>query len=159
MKLPKAPTFYAVLVFVLFLMAAYATQCRASELEVNGGATIVRGNAAVLKLDIIFPRAGPLDSDYRCGIALIGPSEYNGDQRQQAAAQCQMIDGFGKLDLGLGLVYLQNIDAYNGSHTNFSLSIGYRFTERFSVTYQHWSNAGTTKSNKGRDFITLGWRF
>jgi hypothetical protein len=71
--------------------------------------------------------------------------------------QCKVLDGFGKLDVGIGIVALQNRDAYNGSTANFSLELSYKLSERLSVVAGHWSNAGTRKPNLGRDMLLLRW--
>lgn len=158
----RKPALYLVLIFIGFFLGTLATKARADEsyLEVRGGTTAVRGLTVVMGLDLVFPDAAPGDADYRCGVVLVGPStDYGVKQRQQAAVQCQIVDGYGRFDMGLGIAALQHTDTYNGSTVNFSLSIGYRITDRVSVQFQHWSNAGTVKPNKGRDMLTIGWRF
>lgn len=151
----------AILVFVLLFLGSLATQCRAEPVaQFELGSTVARGVAPVVGLSVIWPDAGPKDADFECGVQLIGTSTFkNEDQSNQAAFQCLLVDGYKKLDLGLGVVYLQNTDGYNGSNTNFSLKFGYRFTDRISLSWRHWSNAGTSKPNYGRDMLVLGYRF
>jgi hypothetical protein len=68
--------------------------------------------------------------------------------------------GFGPLEIGLGVAFLQNTDVYNGSHGNFALQIAYRFKRwPVTLTVRHWSNAGTVQPNLGRDFALVSWRF
>lgn len=146
-------------VFAIVLMISTATRCHGSEVEWGAGMTVARQQSAVIKFDIVWPKAGPIDADYRCGLVLIGASIDTGEDRNNAAVQCQVVDGFGKFDIGLGLVALQHTDALNGSTVNFSLSLGYRFGDHFAITYGHWSNAGTVKPNTGRDMVFFSWRF
>lgn len=144
------------------MMCAWATKCHAADstLRVESGATYVRGEAPVLAVTITLPKAGPIDTDYQFGIVLIGSSRYNGvDQGNQAALQFQLVDGFGKFEMGLGVAYLQVTDDYNGSHGNFSLQLAYRFTDRQAVIIRHFSNLGTVSPNTGRDLYLYSWRF
>lgn len=151
----------AILVFVLLLLGTFATQCRAEPvLQFEGGSTIVRGYTPAVGLTLIWPEAGPLDADFQCGIQLVGTSTFRDEhQSNQAAVQCLIVDGYKKLDLGIGVVALQNTDDYNGSHANFSLMAGYRLTDKFGVLYRHWSNAGSVDPNLGRDMVLLTYRF
>lgn len=151
----------AILIFILLLLGAFATQCRAeSVLQFEGGSTVGRGYAPAVGVSVVWPDAGPLDADFQCGIQLVGTSTFrDNDQPNQAAVQCLVVDGYKRLDLGIGVVALQNTDDYNGSHVNFSLLAGYRFTDKFGVIYRHWSNAGTVKPNIGRDMLLLTYRF
>ena len=150
----------AIFVFVLLLLGTFATQCRAEPImQFEGGSTVVRGYTPAIGLTVIWPEAGPLDADFQCGIQLIGTSDYRSDNPNQAAVQCLVVDGYKKLDLGIGIVALQNTDDYNGSHANFSLMAGYRFTDKIGVIYRHWSNAGSVDPNLGRDMVLLTYRF
>lgn len=150
----------AILVFVLILLGTFATQCRAeSVVQFEGGSTVARGYTPVVGITVVWPEAGPKDADFQCGIMLVGTSNYKSDNPNQAAVQCLLVDGYKKLDLGIGVVALQNTDDYNGSHGNFSLMAGYRFTDKFGLIYRHWSNAGSVKPNLGRDMVLLTYRF
>jgi len=155
------PVVYGISVFVLAAIAAFGSRCRAEPIfQVEAGAAIIRGQAEVLGLTVLWPEAGPKDADFSLGLELIGSSRYGArEQPNQVGLQVQMVDGFGRFDIGLGIVFLQNTDAYNGSRANFSLLAGYRFTDRLSLIVRHWSNAGTTDHNLGRDRLLLTWRF
>lgn len=152
-----------VAIFLLLFIAALATRCHAAEpyAQFGVGSTIIRGPASALDLSVVYPEAGPEDSDYALGITFVGASLY-GTARQpgQFMIHGDMIDGFGPLDLGLGIAWLQNTDAYDGSHMNFSLSAAYRFHALpLTLVYRHFSNAGTAAPNVGRDSVFLAWRF
>lgn len=155
------PVVYGLVVFTVLAITAFATQCRADPVfVVEAGATLFRGPAEVLALNVHWPEAGPKDADLSMGLTLIGSSKYRGlDQPNQAAIQFQMVDGFGYLDIGVGVVFIQNTDAYNSSPANFFLMLGYRFSKHFGLVIRHWSNAGTVEGNLGRDMLLVGWRF
>lgn len=140
--------------FVLLLLIALATRCHAQGIAASAGTTIVRGESPVLTLAYEAPLVN--DTRWWVGATLIGESTLNDQfQRNQFAWHAGVVDGFGKFDIGLGVAYLQNTDTYNGSHTNFALRIGYRFTKRVGLEVLHFSNAGTRSPNKGRDLLML----
>lgn len=147
----------AIAIFPLLILIAFATECRGAELSFEAGRAVIHGETPALALSLGFAdRQSRTDFTYACGILLIGE---NGPNANQLAAQCQVIDGFRRLDLGLGAVYLQNTDQWNGSHLNFSLLARYRFTDRWSLAWRHFSNAGTKYPNIGRDMVLVGYRF
>lgn len=149
-----------ILVFILVLLGAFATTCRSeSLLQFELGSTVERGNAPAMGVTIVWPNAGPKDADFQCGIEIVGSSVYRNHNPNQAAGQCLIVDGYKRFDIGLGVVYLQNIDDYNGSHTNFSLMAGYRITDTWGVIFRHWSNLGTMHPNIGRDMLLVTYRF
>lgn len=148
-----------VLAVLILLLTAFCTTARAEPYASFGvGSTIVRGEAPMVDLTITYPEAGPKDADYAIGVSFIGGSEFNGTQPNQFAWRAEVLDGFGRFDVGLGVAYLQNIDTYNGSKTNFTLSLGYR-AEKWKVTLRHYSNGGTVKPNKGRDMLYFSYVF
>lgn len=156
----------AIALFLALLLAAFATPCRSETLTFEAGRAVIHGETPVMALSVKF--TGPshaeadfveahlLDTDYEFSMVLVGA---NGANPNQIGAQAQIVDGFGKFDLGLGGAYLQNTDQWNGSHLNFSLMMRYRFTEHWSLNYRHWSNAGTKAPNIGRDMLLMGYRF
>lgn len=142
-----------VVAVLALLLLAFCTTARAEPYASFGvGSTVVRGEAPMVDLTITYPEAGPKDADYAIGVSFIGGSEFNGNQPNQFAWRAEVLDGFGKFDVGLGVAYLQNTDAFNGSHTNFTLSLHYRW-EKWKVSIRHYSNGGTIKPNKGRDML------
>jgi hypothetical protein len=141
-------------VFVVLLLLAFASQCRASELWFEAGTTISRGEAPVIGFALEFPKAGPKDLDYMVGLHLIGEAD---GEANNAALSLQLVDGFGKFDIGFGICLLHHADAFNGSRANFALSVAYRFG-RHAVRERHCSNAGMTEVNKGRDLLLFGRR-
>ncbi len=139
--------------FVVLLGTMFATKCRASELAAEFGSSYVRGEAPALAVTLIFPKAGPGDADYQCGVVLSSPTTHHEEkQRNNAIVHCEIVDGFKRFDLGIGLAYGFGTDAYNGSHVNFSLSAAYNFNDRNALVLRHFSNLG-------RDFVLYQWGF
>lgn len=153
------PVRYALTVFVLLLIGAWATQCRAEEITFEGGVQYLRGPAAAVTVNVIYD--GPKDATIETGLFLVGAVE-----RSDRAAgdgvmggQVLLVDGFGKFDVGLGLAYMNRIHQNLGSQMNFALMVRYNFNQRWYAAVRHWSNAGTTNANTGLDIITVGYRF
>lgn len=159
---------WLIVTFVSLFVAALATKCHASEpsfVTFRGGSTYLRGVAPVVQLNlstpVVYGGDNPYTADARFeySITLIGSSEYHtGAQANQISVSWQYVDGFGPVDLGLGLTALQHEDAYNSGKINFMLMVGCHHRQ-FSVRLEHISNAGTQPPNLGRDFLLLGWSF
>jgi hypothetical protein len=64
-----------------------------------------------------------------------------------------------KLDLGLGMAYFNAKTRWNGSNVVASLSIEYNFTDRWSASFRHYSNAGSASPNMGQDLLVIGYTF
>jgi hypothetical protein len=164
MKLPWNPTdrktSLIVGAIVLLLIAGLATKCRAESFATFSlGAAPLRGQTSAADLSITYPQAGPGDSSYAVGVTFIGPSTLYGQyQKPNFAWRAELIDGFGKFDVGLGVAYMQNEDIYNSGHAQFTLALSYRF-KYVTVGIRHFSNGGTRTPNKGRDLAFIGWRF
>lgn len=167
MKLPFNPgdkkVQAAVGLVIVLLLAGFATTCHGAEpyAQFGYGRTLVKGETDALDLSIRYPDAGPGDADYAFGVTFIGPSIlYGQDQRGNFAWRAEIIDGFGRFDVGLGLAVMQNEDIYNSGRMQFTLSLGYRF-QRIPITVgiRHFSNGSTDRPNKGRDVAFVAWRF
>jgi hypothetical protein len=162
-KLFRNPRAVVILIgiFLIAFLASLATKCRAETATFEVGRAIIHGETPAIGLNITFGEQYGVghdlqDFNYQCGLLLIGA---NGPNSNQIAAQCLVVDGFGRFDLGLGLAALQNSDQWNSGRVNFALMARYRFTERMSLTYRHISNAGTHLPNIGRDMIFAAWTF
>ena len=148
----------------ILLCTALAVKCRADDqhyVQFSLGSTVVRGPAAVADILASVPASVEKGAAWQFGVTVIAPSTFNGQHvRNNFAPRVQFVDGFGHFDFGLGFGYIQNVDPYVGAHLNFNLKVAWRF-ERLPVTltYQHFSDEGTTASNLGRDMVLLGWRF
>lgn len=165
MKLPFNPgkrgTQIAVSIVVVLLLAGLATTCRAdSYIQFGAGSTIARGETSALDLSVVYPDGLPGDADLQVGMTLIGESTLYGiDMPPQIMWRAQIVEGFGRFDVGLGAAWVRNTDIYNCSGPSFVLSLGYRFKFPVTAFVQHFSNAGSCRPNKGRDMAFLAWRF
>lgn len=159
---PRSPKTQALVAIVLglFLLGA-ATTCRGAEpeLQFGIGSAWLRGPAPVIDMAVVYPKAGPGDADYLLGVTLVGESKYyQRTQPNQIFWRAQIIEGFGKFDVGIGIAVKQNDDGYNTGPLQFALSIGYRFG-RAGGQELHFSNSGTRYPNAGRDAAIAFWRF
>lgn len=167
MKLPfntgDKPVQIAVAVVILLLVTALATQCAQAEpyTQFGYGRAMLKGETDALDLSIRYPDAGPGDADYAVGVTFIGPSTlYGRDQPANFAWRAEVIDGFGRVDVGLGLAIMQNQDIYNSGKMQFVLSLGWRLKSiPVSFRLQHFSNGSTSRPNKGRDILFISYAF
>lgn len=148
---------YILTAFVVIFIAALATYCHkahADSITFEAGAQYLRGPAAAVAVNTRWD--GPMDGQWEAGLVLVGR---NPNDRGVAGLQAQYIDGFGRFDIGLGMAYFNRVPDLLGSNLNFSLLIGYRFTDRLAVNVRHFSNGGTTSRNTGLDLVLLSYRF
>jgi len=154
----KVPVRYVLVGFVVVLTLAYATTCRGEGLQIEAGSTIVRGHTPSIGFVKSWRNRGVGDYNYECGFGIVGSSTYDGQpQRNQGVAECLLVDGFGRFDIGAGLAAQSSADVYN-TRANFSLLLRWRVTDRLSLAYRHRSNADTADPNLGRDVLLVGWR-
>lgn len=141
----------------IVLVASLAARCAtAGELHLETGAEYLHGQAPYLGL---YYRWGP-GVQFEAGTQQFGsfPSgEYERASNWSWMAGVRVARG--PVFAGVGATYLQRIDALNGSHTEYNLSLGYRMGWRWldALTVRHLSDAGTTPSNTGRNVIGLDW--
>lgn len=154
-------TTIAVSVVLAALLIAFATTCRSEPVaSFEAGSTMLRAPALGLGIVVAWPEAGPRDADFEVGLHLIDSSSfYSREQPRQAIAEALIVDGFGRIDIGLGGAWLQNVDDMNGSNANFALLLRWRATEHLSIAWRHWSNAGSKFPNYGRDLAAVSWKF
>ena len=173
---------WIVVVFVMCFILTFLPRCsRAADFEVQAGSKVVRGPTWAAAALVYFPHVVADKADVRCRILLYGPSTYqqtvsvsrivNGKpagtvqekvgthQDQNAQVGCQVLTGWRRLDLGLGVQGIMRGDAYNACCAAFWLTLRYRAAEHFSVEYSHSSNAGTKTPNLGSDFVLAAWKF
>jgi len=153
----------AVIALIIGLILAFAVHCRdaqAAEFEAGAGVAVVRGPAPVIDMGVVLPRVLSGSGDIRFNLMLYGTSTYRGlTQPNNFSVGTQVVNGFGPLDLGIGVTYVRNEDAYNSGGANFELSVGYHLTKAVTAEYRHHSDAGSHQPNLGRDFIMGLWRF
>ena len=151
---------------LLFFMGFAFNRCHAGPLDapyvqLSGGAAIVRGETAAMELTFTQPAPQLQKAYWQESLTLIGTSTYNGQSvPNNFIGRVLFVDGFGRLDLGLGLSWMQNYLPYNGGNVNFNLQLAYRLRVLpVTLTYAHFSDGGTRLPNLGRDLVLVGWRF
>jgi Lipid A 3-O-deacylase (PagL) len=152
---------------VLLVVGFMVPQCHAAEspldapyTQISGGSAIIRGQTAVLDLTLAEPTDVLRNAFVTGSLTVIGSSQYQGKYvPNNFAFRGLFLDGFGRLDVGLGGSWMQNPYPYNGSPINFNLQLDYRFLLGATLTYTHMSNAGSRLPNLGRDIVMIGWRF
>jgi hypothetical protein len=172
---------WIVVFFVVAFVLTFLSQCaRAADFEVQAGSKVIRGPTWAAAALVYFPRVIADKADVRCRILLYGPSTYSrniteiehsprGDkevttkqgfaQDQNAQIGCQVLSGYKKLDLGLGVQEMMRGDAYNAAGLAFWLTLRWRFDEHWSAEYSHTSDAGTKQPNLGSDFLMGAYKF
>lgn len=149
-------------IFLAVLLALFSCESRGaeSELRFSAGSTVARGIAPVIGFDILWPHAGPVNTDYEFGMKLVGQSTYDGvEQANNIMTHLALVDGWRNFGAGFGIAYVSNVDRYNGGHQNFWLMLKWDPSKRVRVQYEHVSCAGSCSPNLGRDMVTVGWRF
>lgn len=138
-----------------FLLAA--TSISAAEVQVGTGATVLRGMAPIADVGVIENLSAHFFAQQ--SLTYVGPSTF-GNDKATANGITRGLLGYrlGFLEFAAGGSYMINPWPYNGGRWNFNLQTGIRFGH-LSATYIHFSDAGLTKSNIGRDMVLLGWRF
>jgi Lipid A 3-O-deacylase (PagL) len=150
---------------ILFLLGLFGFNRCAHAVEpfaqVSAGSTYVRGPAPVLDLAMTWKVAPESRNFWKADLTLIGSSTFRGEAApNNVALRGLYVGGFDRLDVGLGVAWLQNPKPYNGCPMNFTLEIAYRLRALpLTLTASHISSAGTCAPNLGRDFLTLGYRF
>jgi len=162
MRLLKLPTKAAIGVglFVLALLLFFALSGRgdASELDLEVGSAMLRGETPALGLHVRWPRQGPVNTDWEAGLLLSGSSTHRQDNGNAATWYGMLVDGYKRVELGLGWAWTNAPWEYTCQST-FALMARYRATDRIALQWRHFSSAGSCKPNAGRDFLTAAWRF
>lgn len=165
-NLNKKTLISALALVALLALGMIIPQCHAAPLDapyvqLGAGSAIVRGYAPVIDLTFTEPASQLRHAFWQESLTVIGTSTYNGHPvPNNFALRGLFVDGFGRLDIGLGVSWMQNPFPYNGSPVNFNLQLDYRFKLLpVTVTYTHMSNAGSRLPNLGRDLVLLSWRF
>jgi len=150
---------YLIAAFVAVLLLLFAIKSRGSELTVEGGSAMIRGETPALGLNIQWLQAGPVGTDYELGFNLIGQSRYQGnDVTNQIVWHAMLWDGYKRAELGIGAAYF-NVPSPYACQFDFTLGARWRFTDHISAQWRHYSSAGSCTPNVGRDLLTFGWRF
>jgi hypothetical protein len=160
MRLPKTlkGVVYIVAMFVALYLLLLAHDARAdSEMRVQAGSAVLRGETPFLGLNVKWPDAGPGTTDWEAGFLLSGASDHRKHNPQAVTAYGMLVPNYGPFELGVGFAYTNNEWEYTCQGT-FALMAGY-MRSRWSLRWMHFSSAGSCLPNSGRDFIAAGWRF
>jgi len=154
----KKPMLIVIGVFVAIFLGLLAVKARASDLYLDGGSAIVRGETPTLGMNIAWKEAGPVNTDYEFGFNLIGESEHYKQNSNQFVVHAMLVDGYKNFEMGIGFAYF-NVPSEYVCQESFSLLARWRFSSRFHVQAHHFSSAGSCTPNAGRDLLTIGYRF
>ena len=154
---PKAAV-YLIVVFIVLLISRWLVPARASELRIEGGSAVLRGETPALGLHITWPQTGPVGTDYEAGFVLIGESSHYQYNPNVIALHAALVDCWRNLEAGLGF-YGMNVEHEYTCRFGFHLLARYRFTDRIATTWRHYSSAGSCTPNAGRDLVMVSWRF
>lgn len=161
MKLLRNPksSLYLVAAFVVLLLMLFSMRARSSELQLEGGAAVLRGYTPTLGLSIQWPDKGPAGTDYELGFMLVGDGTYEEQEFGNQIAWYGMLwDGYRDVELGIGAAYF-NVPSPFTCQFTFALGARYRVTPRVSAQWRHYSTGGSCQPNSGRDLLTVSWRF
>lgn len=157
----------AVCIFITLFCLTFVTKCHAADvitkdyMQLSVGSTVVRGPAPALDLAFNIPSNFEPNDFWKMALTMVGSSTF----KEQAApnnfiVRGMYVAGFNRVDLGLGLSWMQNPLPYNGGNINIALETAYRFkTYPITISWSHTSDAGSKLPNYGRDMILVGWRF
>lgn len=153
---------YLVGLFVLLLTLGFCKEGRADEVSMELGAAFLSGEYSkgqVLFINERFDR-------YSIGLGVISDQEVTDRSGNtyfpeeniflQGQRHVSLSQKFG---LGIGAAYFNATNRAIGSKFEFTLSIHYQLSDRFSVQIRHWSNAGSARPNMGQDALTVGYHF
>lgn len=149
---------YIIAAFVAALLFLFSVKSRGSDLYVEGGSAMLRGETPALGLNINFPRAGPVNTDYEVGFLLSGESTHYRGNANAFTGYGLIVDGYKNFEMGLGFAYT-NVEWEYTCQLTAALMARWRFTPRIAAQWRHFSSAGSCKPNAGRDFLTVSWRF
>ena len=155
----------AVFTVIILLLLGFCSHANAAELDIMGGSTVVRGPTGVIAMNLVFPKQIANYGNIELGLDIIGKSNFHCPNlsecnNNQAVVHAEVVAPIKYLgELGIGLAHIQHEDAYNSGSINFSLSLEHKVYKSVYFRYQHFSNAGTTAHNEGRDMVLFGWRF
>lgn len=156
----KPKTQIAIALFIVLLLAwlARCAHAQGRAIDFGAGASLTHGpGAPVVELDYLFPLGFSRHQDIlgNFGTTLMAPQNGNPNNWAWYGG----IEGQRwNLHVGLGMAYLARTDTINGQHAEFTLTMGYVFPHcgwfrTCELRYRHFSDAGTSRVNQGRDFV------
>ena len=127
--------------------------------EFQAGARLEGSPSAAAGADFELP---PFISHFvgvRLGASWCGTSEDHRHNPNEFGARAQLTASWWRFELAFGPILLEHEDYYNSSHLDLALSAEGAVTEHWRVRFEHWSNAGSSPHNVGRNMALLDYRF
>ena len=146
-----------IIVTFIVLFVVFGIRCsHAGELHLETGAQLVTGRGPYVGLYYTWADPALEHVGFQVGTYMLGRTDKTANNWSPFGA---ITVGRGPFTAGLGFAYLQDIDALDGSHLNYTLFLRAKTPwDRASVSIRHISNAGTTDSNVGRNMLAVDWR-
>jgi hypothetical protein len=95
----------------------------------------------------------------RLGASWCGSSEDRRYSPNEFGARAQLTASWWRFELAFGPILLEHEDYYNSSHLDLALSADAALSQHWRARFEHWSNAGTSPHNVGRNMALLDYRF
>lgn len=139
----------------------YCSRAKADELDFSVGSAIVHGSGMAIGLyyrhDL--PLGFGTDRPLRLfvGTTMVGANGLGDGNNWAWAGGLESNRGY--LHMGIGASYFANIDRLNGQHANYELYISYRRWSWCPLTIVHFSDAGTSLINTGRNIVECEWKW
>lgn len=147
--------------FCVMAASAFLTQAHAgvpNAIAISGGQAMWRGTADAAAIDYTRPILP--DFGWDIGEVYITPGQYEHQQgRVNFISRGMLLASWNRFTIGAGPSYMTAPWPFNGQTYNFSLLGEVRFTPNLSIEYNHFSDAGMTRRNLGRDLLMFSWRF
>lgn len=159
MKFRKKTTYVVVAIVLLFIvgLAYEANAAEVSAGQATDGYTEYDGGGSVVFAD----RVGL--TNWYAGFGWTDELRYDDvfvDQNMFGFIERRVrLPILSRCGLGIGPAFLQRKDYLIGSRLAFTLSATCRLAGKLHIGARHFSTAGTSDPNRGRDILLLTWRF
>jgi hypothetical protein len=159
--MPPAPRLAPLLRLLLLSgLGLVSLAASAADFRVNLGAATLRGGTATVGARAVFPGVLPNDLVVEVGAQLFDSSRYRSfAQPGQAMVTSQLVKDFRFIEAGFGVAYVARDDIYNSGRLNFITAARFHLSSRLDIEWNHVSNAGLRKPNRGRDMALLSYKF
>lgn len=149
------------LLWCLLMIVPSLGLAQGSYSQLSLGVTALRGETVAADLSFVEPASVWKGAKWMESLTMIAPSRYYDDKaRTNAILSGLIVRPIGDFDIGVGVSYVGDPSPYNGENFNFALLAAYNFKRwPLTLSYKHWSDAGMTGSNIGRDLVTIGYKF
>ena len=154
---------WVVLAFIVLLILFALNEAEALELE--AGPTILSGEYAEGGSMLVTERFGEgnVYGRWAVGFGYVSKQychcNWPADLEENNLFQLQRVIDYERAELGIGMAYFTNTNRALGKNMTWSLSLGWRFNDHWTMRVRHYSNAGSGSPNLGQDMLTLGYKF